>query len=56
MPISANAVMAMNTTSNGIRSESSQANQADSPAAASSRTSAGVKPQIAVIIVPAIPN
>ncbi len=46
----------MNTTSNGISSESSHANQADRPAAANSMTRAGVKQQIAVTTVPAIPN
>ena len=46
----------MNTTSNGNNSESSQVSQAAKPTPASNMTSAGVKQQIAVRIVPAIPN
>jgi len=56
MAISAKIDIAMNTTSNGINTESSQASQADSPTAASTTTSAGVKQQIAVTRVPTIPN
>ena len=56
IPINANAVIAMNTTSNGINSESSHTNQADRPTPANSMTRAGVKQQIAVKTVPAMPN
>jgi hypothetical protein len=56
MAISAKTDTAMNTTSNGINTGSSQASQAESPTAASTTTSAGVKQQIAVTRVPTIPN
>jgi len=46
----------MNTTSNGNNNESNQVSQAAKPTPASNMTSAGVKQQIAVRIVPAIPN
>lgn len=52
----AKAVIAMKTTSNGLSTESSQASHADSPTTASSQTSAGVKQQIVVTIVPMIPS
>lgn len=54
--MTAKTVIAMNTTSSGISTESSQASQADNPRAASNTTSAGVKQQIAVMIVPTIPS
>lgn len=56
MPISANAVIATNTTSSGINNASSQASQADRPTTPNNTTRAGVKQQIAVTIVPATPN
>ena len=46
----------MNTTSKGIRTESSQTSQADSPRTESDTTRAGVKQQMAVTMVPAMPN
>ena len=52
----ANTVIAMKTTSNGIRTESSQASQADSPTVVSRTTSSGVKQQTAVTTVPMIPR
>ena len=56
MPMNANTVMAMKTTSNGIRTGSSQASQADKPTEVSKATRAGVKQQIPVMTVPAIPS
>lgn len=46
----------MKTSSNGIRTGSSQASQADKPTAASRTTSSGVKQQMAVTTVPTIPS
>lgn len=56
IPINAYAVIAMNTTSKGINRESSHTSQADRPTLAKSMTNAGVKQQIAVTTVPAMPN
>lgn len=55
MLASAKAVTARNTMSRGISTGSSQATHAESPAAPSSNTSAGVKQQIAVMTLPTMP-